>query len=397
MLRRSARGLPPAFTRPSRTSARSPPSSRRGRSGDEKRSVRASCSSASRRRSRRRSRFPRPGSRSSARPAERRRRRPVTVTARARHDGRLGRAAVHRGRRGRRPGRHDLHLSRVRGRRQGRASPRPAAGRRPRRPRTGGRTGRPPSSLEDAAVPPITVGYRQADGSTGSGASQPIPLHIVSLLPKDPEDQKPADVRPPVGIPFGAPFLVACGVAARPDRGAPGAAPAPASQAQDGRRGRRSAARARRRRGPSRRSTELAGSRLLTRSGSRSSTWRSRRLAKRYLERRLGRRGAGDDLSRDDRVPARPPARPRPAAGRARPRACGRSREVRPRRGRGRDRRTPPRRGARRWSRPSRLGSAQPNPAATAKNDRQGSGMTDVLGFRFQEPLWLLAALRRSA
>lgn len=67
--------------------------------------------------------------------------------------------------------------------------------------------------VEDAAVPAITVGYKQANGSTGSGASQPIPLRIVSLLPKDPEGQKPADIRPPLGIPIGTPFWVACGVA----------------------------------------------------------------------------------------------------------------------------------------------------------------------------------------
>jgi len=68
--------------------------------------------------------------------------------------------------------------------------------------------------LEDATVPAVTVGYRQADGATGSDSSRPIPLHIVSLLPKDPGGQKPADIRPPVGIPFGAPFYVACGAAA---------------------------------------------------------------------------------------------------------------------------------------------------------------------------------------
>lgn len=67
--------------------------------------------------------------------------------------------------------------------------------------------------LEGAAVPAVTVGYRQADGSTGTGASQPIPLRIVSLLPKDPEGQKPADVRPPQGIPIGTPFWVACALA----------------------------------------------------------------------------------------------------------------------------------------------------------------------------------------
>lgn len=68
--------------------------------------------------------------------------------------------------------------------------------------------------LEDAAVPPHTVSYRLPDGAIGTATSQAIPLHIVSLLSKDPEGQKPADIRPPVQIPIGAPFYVACGVAA---------------------------------------------------------------------------------------------------------------------------------------------------------------------------------------
>jgi hypothetical protein len=67
--------------------------------------------------------------------------------------------------------------------------------------------------VEDAVVPAVTVGYRQPGGATGSASSQPIPLRIVSLLPKGAEGRNPADIRPPVSIPIGAPFLAACGVA----------------------------------------------------------------------------------------------------------------------------------------------------------------------------------------
>lgn len=63
--------------------------------------------------------------------------------------------------------------------------------------------------LEDVSVPSIAVHYRLADGRDGDVKTAPVPLHIVSLLPKDQADPKLADVRPPVSLPAGVAFWVA--------------------------------------------------------------------------------------------------------------------------------------------------------------------------------------------
>jgi hypothetical protein len=60
----------------------------------------------------------------------------------------------------------------------------------------------------DAQIPPIPVHYRLADGTTGEIATAPIPLRVMSLLPKEKSDQKLADVRGPVGVPLGRAFWV---------------------------------------------------------------------------------------------------------------------------------------------------------------------------------------------
>lgn len=55
--------------------------------------------------------------------------------------------------------------------------------------------------LTEAAVPPITVAYRLADGTTGQVTTQPVPLKIKSVLPRDPKERQLADIRPPMDIP----------------------------------------------------------------------------------------------------------------------------------------------------------------------------------------------------
>ena len=60
----------------------------------------------------------------------------------------------------------------------------------------------------DAQIPAIPVHYRLADGTTGEIQTAPIPLRVVSLLPKEKSEQKLADVRGPVGVPLGRAFWV---------------------------------------------------------------------------------------------------------------------------------------------------------------------------------------------
>jgi hypothetical protein len=68
-------------------------------------------------------------------------------------------------------------------------------------------------ALGDAAVPPIPVRYRLADGAEGEASSEAVPLKVASLLPKDPQSQKLADVRGPAPVSIGRAFWVALGVA----------------------------------------------------------------------------------------------------------------------------------------------------------------------------------------
>jgi hypothetical protein len=68
-------------------------------------------------------------------------------------------------------------------------------------------------AVGEATVPPIPVRYRLPDGTTGEIRTAPIPLRVVSLLPKDKEEQKLADVRGPVRLGVGRAFWVGLGVA----------------------------------------------------------------------------------------------------------------------------------------------------------------------------------------
>jgi hypothetical protein len=61
----------------------------------------------------------------------------------------------------------------------------------------------------EVEVPPVRVKYRLPDGAQGEVASAPLPLRVLSLLPKDPQEQKLADIRGPVGLAIGRAFWVA--------------------------------------------------------------------------------------------------------------------------------------------------------------------------------------------
>lgn len=69
-------------------------------------------------------------------------------------------------------------------------------------------------AVGEVAVPSIKVGYRLSDGSQGELETEPIPLRIVSVLPKDPQDRKLVDIRDPLGLSIGRAFYVALVVVA---------------------------------------------------------------------------------------------------------------------------------------------------------------------------------------
>jgi hypothetical protein len=68
-------------------------------------------------------------------------------------------------------------------------------------------------ALGTVGIPSIPVRYRLPDGSDGEARTAPIELKVVSLLPKDAEAQKLADIRGPVGVEVGQAFWVGLGVA----------------------------------------------------------------------------------------------------------------------------------------------------------------------------------------
>jgi len=68
-------------------------------------------------------------------------------------------------------------------------------------------------ALRDAEIPPIPVRYRLPDGTAGEASSEPLTLKVVSLLPKDPQQQKLADIRGPLSVGVGRAFWVALVVA----------------------------------------------------------------------------------------------------------------------------------------------------------------------------------------
>ncbi len=68
-------------------------------------------------------------------------------------------------------------------------------------------------ALGEAQVPPIPVRYRLPDGTEGEASSAPVSLKVVSLLPKDAQQQKLADIRGPQPVGIGRAFWVALAVA----------------------------------------------------------------------------------------------------------------------------------------------------------------------------------------
>lgn len=69
-------------------------------------------------------------------------------------------------------------------------------------------------AVAEAEVPQIAVSYRLPDGTEGVAKTETIPLRIVSVLPKDPKEQKLADIRGPVPLRVAAAFWIAVGVLA---------------------------------------------------------------------------------------------------------------------------------------------------------------------------------------
>lgn len=64
-------------------------------------------------------------------------------------------------------------------------------------------------AVGEAEVPPIPVRYRLPDGTEGEASSEAIALKVVSLLPKDKEQQKLADIRGPLPVGIGRAFWIA--------------------------------------------------------------------------------------------------------------------------------------------------------------------------------------------
>lgn len=64
-------------------------------------------------------------------------------------------------------------------------------------------------SLDDVTIPPVPVRYRLPDGTEGEAASEPLALEVSSLLPRDPQEQKLADIRGPRPVGIGRAFWIA--------------------------------------------------------------------------------------------------------------------------------------------------------------------------------------------
>jgi hypothetical protein len=67
-------------------------------------------------------------------------------------------------------------------------------------------------ALGDVDLAAIPVPYRLPDGSSGTASTEPIRLRVDSVLPKDPKQQKLADIRGPLPLTIGAPFWVAVAI-----------------------------------------------------------------------------------------------------------------------------------------------------------------------------------------
>jgi hypothetical protein len=68
-------------------------------------------------------------------------------------------------------------------------------------------------ALSEATIPPLPVRYRLADGTAGEVSSEPIVVKVRSLLPKDPQQQRLADIRGPQPLGIGRAFWIALAAA----------------------------------------------------------------------------------------------------------------------------------------------------------------------------------------
>ena len=68
-------------------------------------------------------------------------------------------------------------------------------------------------AVGEAEIPSIPVRYRLPDGTEGEASSAPVPLKVASLLSKDPQQQKLADIRGPASVGIGRAFWVALAAA----------------------------------------------------------------------------------------------------------------------------------------------------------------------------------------
>jgi hypothetical protein len=69
-------------------------------------------------------------------------------------------------------------------------------------------------SLGEVEIGPIAVRYRRPDGQVGELRTEPLRVQVTSLLPKDPQEQKLADIRAPLGLGVGRAFWAGLATAA---------------------------------------------------------------------------------------------------------------------------------------------------------------------------------------
>jgi hypothetical protein len=140
-------------------------------------------------------------------------------------------------------------------------------------------------ALGEVELPAIPVKYRLRDGSEGEVSTPPLPLRIVSVLSKDPGEQKLADIHGPLALAIGPAFWIGLGALAllllalaawwrRRRRRAHAASPALARDLSPDAEAREALAR-------------LAASGLRERGDYRAFYIALTEIAKRYLERRL--------------------------------------------------------------------------------------------------------------
>ena len=67
-------------------------------------------------------------------------------------------------------------------------------------------------ALGETTLPPIPVRYVLPDGTAGEASSEPVALKVASLLPKDAQQQKLADIRGPQRVGIGRAFWIALAV-----------------------------------------------------------------------------------------------------------------------------------------------------------------------------------------